>query len=196
LARIERDSCASLVLRGEWRGVGNAPILEGFMSETAQPVVPANAGIARHDDAIAAGPAWLHSALGRMTRVLSFLVLGLAACATLWFIPGGRLWVAETLVRVADSGSNEKAYQTVVRPATDWARQFHRDHHRLPTRNEVDAHATDAWPGFSVSIYDTQPQWQRSWGQFGVDFMVCVHTGEWNLYRQSWDGREFKAWTD
>jgi len=38
LARIERDSCASLVLRGEWRGVGSAPILEGFMSETAQPV--------------------------------------------------------------------------------------------------------------------------------------------------------------
>ena len=139
----------------------------------------------------------LRERLGRMTRFLSFLVLGLvASCVCLWFVPGRRLWVGETLARVADSESNEMAYQTVVRPATDWVRQFHREHQRLPTPDELDAHATNAGPGFSVSLYDTQPQWQRSWGQLGVDFMLCVHTGEWNLYRQSWNGREWKAWTD
>jgi hypothetical protein len=125
------------------------------------------------------------------------MLLGMVAvCACLWLIPGGRLWVAETLARFADSDSNAQAYKTVVRPATDWVRQFRREHQRLPRRDEVDAHATNAWPGFSVYLYDTQPQWQRSWGQPGVDFMMCVHTGEWNLFRQSWDGREWKAWTD
>ncbi len=41
-----------------------------------------------------------------------------------------------------------------------------------------------------------QPPWQRSWGRAGADFLICVHSGEWSLYGQSWDGLEWKLWTD
>jgi len=132
-----------------------------------------------------------------MTRFLSSVALALVACfACLWFVPGGRLWLSETVARIADSSSNQRAYETVVRRAADWVRAFRQQHSRLPMVSELDGYAKTNCPGFSVGIYDSPPTWQRSWGQLGVDFMVCVHAGEWNLYRQSWDGKEWKAWTD
>lgn len=106
------------------------------------------------------------------------------------------LWLPETMARIRDSSSNRRTYELVVRPATDWVTAFRREHNRLPTDSELGSYAKINWPSFSVGIYDSQPKWQGSWGQAGVDFMLCVHTGEWNLYRQSWDGREWKAWTD
>jgi len=132
-----------------------------------------------------------------MTRVLSFPAGVLAvAIGCLWFIPSGRLWMAETWSRLGSSNLNLRTYETVVRPAADWVRSFRLQHGRLPGAAEFSDYAKAQFPSFSVVLDDTQPSWQRSWGRQGVDFMVCVHVDEWNLYLQSWDRAEWKSWTD
>jgi hypothetical protein len=128
-----------------------------------------------------------------MTRLVIFSLIGFVAVALLF---AGLLWLPEVNASIRDRSSNRQAYETVVRPASDWVRAFYQQHSRLPTDAELEGYARTNWPSFSVGIYDSPPGWQHTWGRSGVDFMVDVHTGEWNLYRQSWDGGEWKAWTD
>jgi hypothetical protein len=124
------------------------------------------------------------------------VLISLSLLAAIALLFAALFWLPEFSARIRDSASNRHAYETVVRPATDWVRAFHLQHGRLPKDAELDGYAKTNWPSFSVGIYDSPPTWQHTWGRVGADFMVCVHTGEWNLYRQSWDGGEWKAWTD
>lgn len=122
------------------------------------------------------------------------IALGLLAAIALLF--GALYWVLEVTARIRDVDSTRRAYETVVRPATDWVRAFRQQYSRFPTDSELDRCATTNWPGFSVGFYHSPPTWQHTWGLQGTDFMVYVHTGEWNLFRQSWDGKEWKAWIE
>jgi len=69
----------------------------------------------------------------------------------------------------------------------------------LPSRQEVEDFASTNSPDFGVILYDTKPKWdeikEHQW-RSGIDFMICVPVDDWNLYRNSWDTKEWKAWTD
>ena len=108
----------------------------------------------------------------------------------------GLLRGPELSARIRDRSLNDRVYRTVVRPATDWVIDYHKQHGELPTESAFASHAESTWPGWSLGIYTKPPKWQRSWGQIGKDFLLCAQPGEWILYKQSWDGDEWKAWTD
>jgi hypothetical protein len=126
----------------------------------------------------------------------SIVLIPLILVAVIALLFAALFWLPEVNASVRDRSSIQQAYVLAVRPATEWVRAFHQQHGRLPTDTELDGYAKANWAGYIVGIYDSPPKWQHSWGRLGVDFMLCVHTGEWNLYRQSWDGGEWKAWTD
>ena len=126
----------------------------------------------------------------------SLALVSLSALAGIALLFGALYSLPEFYARIRDGARNRRAYENVVRPACDWVRAFHQQSGRLPTSVELDGYAKTNWLGFSVGIFDSPPTWQNTWGRLGVDFMVCAHTGEWNLYRQSWDGGEWKAWTE
>ena len=102
----------------------------------------------------------------------------------------------KAVTRFSDSEANRQLFETVVRPATDRVRWFQQTHGRLPDSTEISFNFLGRWPAFQFSIYDSQPPWLRSWGRPGVDFVMCVHAGEWNLMHQSWDDLESSAWTE
>jgi hypothetical protein len=87
----------------------------------------------------------------------------------------------------------------VVRPTVRWFYDFQNQHGKLPTPEEARNFALTNTPNYGVVLYDTKPNWEEiaghSW-RAGIDFVVCAHVDEWNLYHNSWDGMEWRAWTD
>ena len=136
-----------------------------------------------------------------MWRVAPIAMWGLpvtvAALVICWnVVPGGRAWMQERASRIAYHSANRQAFTSVVRPAVDWVRGFHREHGRFPTQAEVTAHASAAWPEYGLCVWESPLSWQRTRGKAGVDFTVCVRAEEWNLYMQSWDRQTFMEWTE
>lgn len=121
-------------------------------------------------------------------------LLVLMLCAPLIIIEGSHL-KAELTTR----SLREQTYRKVVRPSVNWVQEFRTTEGRLPTRGEVKAFALTNTPHYSVILYDSKPNWKNlasyNWRK-GVDFMICVPVDEWNLYCNSWNGREWRAWTD
>jgi hypothetical protein len=129
----------------------------------------------------------------RLILILAFAVLVIASPV---LIPIGRMFVEETRSRVRQRPLHEQTFQTVLRPATDWVRTFRDREKRLPTEAEFTRYAQQRFPGISVGVYDSQIPWMRDRGCRDLDFMVWAHVSDWTLYRQSWDMREWKVWTD
>jgi hypothetical protein len=88
-------------------------------------------------------------------------------------------------------------YRIIIRPTSTWVQDFYERHKRLPNQAEVDeymgvAHSVAA----PIVIYTSKPHGERLWGEQGKDFLLCAPVGDWNLFYRSWDGKEFKYWTD
>ncbi|HYG36841.1 MAG TPA: hypothetical protein VEC99_18760 [Clostridia bacterium] len=96
---------------------------------------------------------------------------------------------------VRQSGTHENLYEVVLRPRAAWVKDFYMQNQRLPTQEELNGAASSSDPVIVV-IYTNTPQGDPPWPHPGRDFMLCVPAGDWSLYLQSWDGKEFKYWTD
>ena len=124
--------------------------------------------------------------------------------AVIWLLvlvaisPIGRFYAKHAKSVITNQARRQEVYETVIRPSAEWVRVFRLREGRLPTKEEVETFAKSR-PEFGnrwVGIYDTQPVWvQRQWRP-GVDFMICAHVADWNLFYNSWDGKERKQWTD
>ncbi len=129
-------------------------------------------------------------------RLTMILVFAAALAVSPAFIPVGCMFVDETRSRVRQRPLHEQTFQNVLRPATDWVRTFRGREKRLPSEAEFTSYARQQFPGISVGVYNSQIPWMRERGCSGLEFMVWAHVSDWTLYRQSWDTREWKVWTD
>lgn len=126
---------------------------------------------------------------------LSMLVL-LVCIGIIWGRPMALLFIQETQSRFQQHSFHERTYENVICPTANRVRTFHTNHLRLPTQGELDQNSSNHSSVVVVLIYTNSFHGERSWGRRGIDFMLCVPIGDWSLYYRSWDGKEFKFWTD
>jgi hypothetical protein len=125
------------------------------------------------------------------------VVVAIAFAALLFGVPFGILTVQEAKSRVRYADVNRREFETVIRPAAKWVREFRNREGRLPTEEELNAQVKTLSTGTRwVGIFDTAPAWIHHRWQPGTDFILIGNTGEWNLYFHSWDNKEVKIWTD
>ena len=114
--------------------------------------------------------------------------------------PFGILWAQELRSRFRYAGVNQQTFETVIRPAAQWVREFRKHEGRFPNEDELNAHAktlskTARWIGIYDSV-DSAPTAINDHWQSGIDFVLIANTGEWNLYYHSWNDEERMYWTD
>lgn len=90
----------------------------------------------------------------------------------------------------ATSGLRQRDYhnelfQEMVRPTSEWVRDFRAREGRLPKPEEISNHTTKkAWL-VSLGIYDASIPWVRELGCPDNEFIVWLHSSDWALYHQS-----------
>lgn len=107
-----------------------------------------------------------------MKVLLRFLALMTGLVVTMV----GTIRLQEFCAEIRDRSSNQRAYETLVRPSVQWIRDFRKIRERFPTRDELAVYATTNGTIYSLIFFDSPQDWQSSWGDLGVDFMVlCQH---------------------
>jgi hypothetical protein len=128
-------------------------------------------------------------------RPLLAILLAVIICIALFLAKDVVYVFQETQSRISQRTVHEQIYKEYLRPATLWVKEFQTNHERLPSQEEFANGFPAPRPYQQALIYD-KPFSDGTWGQLGVDFVLCVHFQDWNLYYRSSDQTEFKYWTD
>lgn len=133
-------------------------------------------------------PHFLLGSIGFVTAVVSaILILG-------WFTGILPMFI-EGRSRVRNGPYHDELYKTSIRPKAEWVKAFYAEHQRFPTQQELNPPLslnTNIVFVIDTNAFRSKPAWPNP----GRDFILSASAGDWNLYLQSWDGKEYKYWTD
>ena len=95
-------------------------------------------------------------------------------------------------VAVAHGRTRDRAFeQAELLPLARFVTSFRDAQGRLPTEAEFKEWAGKNRPANPVEYYPQKPGFVSEWGTPGKDFLVGAWRGQWMLYYQSWDGKDF-----
>lgn len=131
-------------------------------------------------------------------RVSIVIFVCVVIVGVLAFSSIGRYCITYVTSAVRLSSIEKRVYEKMIRPTAKWVRTFHEQEGRLPSEQEIKAFI-QSHPEFeSVALgvsTNSMGSMDHLWRP-GRDFVVWADVGDWNLYYNSWDGREWKEWTD
>lgn len=120
-------------------------------------------------------------------------IMGAALCFSPVLFP----FVREIQSGLRNHKLHNSIYASQIRPTALWVQSYTASYARLPSQSELDNYtASNYSSSFPVLISTNAASGEAVFRNPGVDFVICVMIGDWRLYFQSWDKKEFKYWVE